>query len=64
MFCMSTFNSLRLKKKKDVQIICDRCITCRQTKFKSFTYGLYTLLPIPQEPWVDIFMSFVLGLPR
>jgi hypothetical protein len=50
MFCMSTFNSLRLKKKKDVQIICDRCITCRQTKFKSFTYGLYTLLPIPQEP--------------
>jgi hypothetical protein len=25
-------------------------------------YGLYTLLPVPIEPWVDIFMDFVLGL--
>jgi hypothetical protein len=27
-------------------------------------YGLYTLLHVPTEPWVDIFMNFVLGLHR
>ena len=50
--------------KKDVIRICGRCITCRKAKSKVMPHGLYTPLPIPSEPWVDISMDFVLGLPR
>jgi len=47
-----------------VQRICDRCITCRQVKSRVMPHGLYTPWPIPNEPWVDISMDFILGLPR
>ena len=40
------------KKKKDVQGICDKCITCSKDS---------TPLPVPKEPWVDISMDFILG---
>ena len=50
--------------KRDVQRMYDRCITCRQAKSRVMPYGLYTPLPIPKEPWIDIFMDFILGLPR
>ena len=50
--------------KKGVERICGRCVTCRQTKSRVQPHGLYTPLPIPSEPWIDISMDFVLGLPR
>uniref|UniRef100_A0A2N9I8I3 Integrase catalytic domain-containing protein n=1 Tax=Fagus sylvatica TaxID=28930 RepID=A0A2N9I8I3_FAGSY len=52
------------KMKRDVNRICGRCITCRRAKSKVLPHGLYTPLPVPSEPWVDISMDFVLGLPR
>jgi len=50
--------------KSDVQRMCDRCITCRQAKSRVMLHGLYTPLPVCKEPWVDISMDFILGLPR
>lgn len=50
--------------RKDVEKICARCIACKQAKSKSMPHGLYTPLPVPTEPWTDISMDFVLGLPR
>jgi hypothetical protein len=44
--------------------ICEKCITCKHAKSKLKPHGLYTPLPIPSEPWTDISMDFLLGLPR
>jgi len=52
------------KMKKDVRHICDKCKTCRKAKSRTQPHGLYIPLPVPKEPWVDISMDFVLGLPR
>ncbi|XP_040955925.1 uncharacterized protein, partial [Gossypium hirsutum] len=50
--------------KKDVEKVCSKCITCKQAKSKVMPHGLYTPLPIPTSPWVDLSMDFILGLPR
>jgi len=47
-----------------VQQICEQCITCRKIKSRVQLHGLYTPLSVPTEHLVDIFMDFVLGLPR
>ena len=44
--------------------LCQTCLACKQAKSKVLPHSLYTPLPIPSEPWVDISMDFVLGLPR
>jgi hypothetical protein len=47
-----------------VQRACEKCITYIQAKFKVLPYGLYTSLFVPKKHLVDIFMDFILGLPR
>jgi hypothetical protein len=42
------------KMKSDMQIICDRCIACRQAKSRVLPYGLYTSLLVSKKLWVDI----------
>ncbi|WZZ53164.1 hypothetical protein YC2023_053271 [Brassica napus] len=49
---------------KDAERICSRCVICKKSKTKTSNHGLYSALPIPSHPWVDISMDFVLGLPR
>ena len=48
----------------DVQDILNRCGTCQVAKSHSLPQGLYTPLPIPISPWVDVSMDFILGLPK
>ncbi|XP_071924833.1 uncharacterized protein [Coffea arabica] len=52
------------RMRSDVERHIERCVTCHQAKSKVHPYGLYTPLPIPHEPWIDLSMDFVLGLPR
>lgn len=51
--------------KRDIERICEKCVTCRQAKSKVKSHGLYTPLAIPNEPWTDrhIYMDFMVGLP-
>ena len=52
------------KMRKDVERICSSCITYRKAKSRVMPHGLYTPLPVPSTPWVNISRDFVLGLPR
>ncbi|KAA0042451.1 reverse transcriptase [Cucumis melo var. makuwa] len=53
-----------LKMRKDVNKVCKQCFKCKEAKSKTQPHGLYTPLDVPNEPWVDISMDFVLGLPK
>jgi hypothetical protein len=50
--------------KRDIERICGRCITCKQAKSRVQHHDFYTRLRILSEPWIDISMDFMLGLPR
>ena len=50
--------------KQDVYSLCARFITYRQENSRVKPHGLYTPLPVPEQPWTDISMDFILGLPR
>jgi len=49
---------------KDVQDVLSRCATCQIAKSHLIPQGLYIPLPIPTQPWVDVSMDFISGLPR
>ncbi|XP_019435361.1 PREDICTED: uncharacterized protein LOC109341845, partial [Lupinus angustifolius] len=50
--------------RRDVQLLCEKCITCKRAKSKAMPHGLYTPLPVPDSPWIDLSMDFVVALPR
>ena len=52
------------KMRRDTERLVQRCVTCHKAKSKLNPHGLYTPLHIPNVPWEDISMDFVLGLPR
>lgn len=50
--------------RKDVEKFCAQCLECKHVKSRVLPHGLYTHLPVPISPWIDISMDFVLGLPK
>jgi len=50
--------------KHDVNNFCENGIVCKKSRSKVKLHGLYSPLPIPDYPWIDLSMDFVLGLPK
>ena len=63
-FATLTKNYFWPKMFRDVNRFTNCCSTCRKAKSKAQSHGLHMPLPFPYQPWEDISMGFVLGLPR
>ena len=50
--------------KRGISKIVGQCRTCQLAKHRKQNTGLYTPLPVPDRPWQDVSMDFVLALPR
>ena len=49
---------------KDVQNFVKSCRVCQVAKGAGQNTKIYTLISIPEKPWSDTSMDFVLGLPK
>ena len=47
----------------DVHEVIFKCLICQRANGQ-FHQGLYTPLPIPNGPWEDVSMDFIVALPR
>ena len=52
------------KLEKDIARFVKKCVVCMIAKTHGNNAGLYTPLPIPNMPWEEVSLDFVLGLPR
>ncbi|KAA3480577.1 Transposon Ty3-I Gag-Pol polyprotein [Gossypium australe] len=52
------------RMRRDVERVYECCVTYKKAKPKIQPHDLYTPLPIPEAPWMDISMDFVLELSR
>jgi hypothetical protein len=52
------------KMRRGVECYVSQCTTCNKVKSQLNPHGVYMPLPIPSVCWEDIFMDFVIGLPR
>ena len=49
---------------RDVRRLIGRCTTCIIGKMTKPNSGQYLPLPVPESPWQEVSLDFVLGLPR
>ncbi|GJX45517.1 RNA-directed DNA polymerase [Tanacetum coccineum] len=49
---------------RDVHWVIERCKICHIAKTHGTNAGLYTPLSVPEAPWEEVSLDFVLGLPR
>ena len=50
--------------RRDVRRLVGRCSTCTIRKLTRQNSGQYLPLPVPESPWQEVSLDFVLGLPR
>ena len=48
--------------KHDIQKFCSKCFKRKETKSRSQPNKFYTPLNVPNKPWTNISIQFVLGL--
>lgn len=49
--------------RSDIKKLLRECDSCQRTKISTHkSYGLLQPLPIPNQPWTNVFMDFIKGL--